>query len=64
MDSRNILFNIESKKSTTENGQQSNQTTAPIEHEYDDNNCPDCHIALIRLGSCFSCPICGFGGCG
>ncbi len=26
--------------------------------------CPDCGVTLIRLGSCFSCPACGFGSCG
>jgi len=26
--------------------------------------CPDCGTGLIRLGSCFSCPACGFGSCG
>lgn len=28
------------------------------------NVCPDCGIRLIRLGSCFTCPVCGWGGCG
>ncbi len=27
------------------------------------NRCPECGIAMIRLGSCFSCPVCGYGGC-
>ncbi|MCX6830387.1 MAG: hypothetical protein NT002_14065 [candidate division Zixibacteria bacterium] len=27
-------------------------------------HCPDCGTGLIRLGSCFSCPTCGFGSCG
>ncbi|SYZ74124.1 hypothetical protein TRIP_C60394 [Candidatus Zixiibacteriota bacterium] len=27
-------------------------------------NCPDCGVTLIRLGGCFSCPVCGFGSCG
>ena len=27
-------------------------------------NCPDCGSGMVRLGSCFSCPICGWGGCG
>lgn len=26
--------------------------------------CPDCGMELIRLGACFACPTCGFGGCG
>jgi len=26
--------------------------------------CPDCGAVLIRLGTCFSCPLCGYGGCG
>jgi len=25
--------------------------------------CPDCGAGMVRLGSCFSCPLCGFGGC-
>ena len=25
--------------------------------------CPDCGIKMIRLGSCFTCPLCGHGGC-
>jgi hypothetical protein len=33
------------------------------EHLRSDTICPHCRVALIRLGSCFSCPICGFGGC-
>jgi hypothetical protein len=26
--------------------------------------CPDCGAAMVRLGNCFTCPICGYGGCG
>ncbi|PKK82753.1 MAG: hypothetical protein CVT49_12175 [candidate division Zixibacteria bacterium HGW-Zixibacteria-1] len=26
--------------------------------------CPDCGVGLVRLGACFSCPSCGYGGCG
>lgn len=26
--------------------------------------CPDCGVSLVRLGACFSCPSCGYGGCG
>lgn len=26
-------------------------------------SCPDCGVRMIRLGTCFSCPICGFGSC-
>jgi len=29
-----------------------------------ENFCPHCQIMMIRLGSCFSCPRCGYGGCG
>jgi hypothetical protein len=25
--------------------------------------CPDCGVQMVRLGSCFSCPACGYGGC-
>jgi len=35
-------------------------------HEYAVTNaatCPDCGAGMVRLGSCFSCPLCGFGGC-
>lgn len=26
--------------------------------------CPDCGSGMVRLGSCFNCPVCGWGGCG
>ncbi len=26
--------------------------------------CPDCRTPLVRLGACFTCPRCGYGGCG
>ena len=26
-------------------------------------DCPDCGVGLIRLGHCFTCPVCGYGGC-
>jgi hypothetical protein len=26
--------------------------------------CPECNGAMIRLGTCFSCPVCGYGSCG
>lgn len=26
--------------------------------------CPDCTGAMVRLGSCFSCPSCGYQSCG
>ncbi len=29
-----------------------------------ENFCPHCLIMMIRLGTCFSCPRCGYGGCG
>jgi len=25
--------------------------------------CPDCGVGLVRLGHCFTCPVCGYGGC-
>ncbi len=28
-----------------------------------ENHCPDCGIRLVRLGHCFTCPLCGWGGC-
>jgi len=33
-------------------------------HPETGTSCPDCHVRLIRLGACFSCPVCGYGGCG
>lgn len=27
-------------------------------------SCPDCGAGMVRLGSCFACPLCGFGACG
>nr|MBN2278883.1 hypothetical protein [candidate division Zixibacteria bacterium] len=38
----------------------------PIRREirFDSNLvCPDCGVSLVRLGTCFTCPRCGFGGC-
>lgn len=26
-------------------------------------NCPDCGAGMVRLGTCMSCPLCGFGSC-
>ncbi|MBU8933765.1 MAG: hypothetical protein KOO62_07135 [candidate division Zixibacteria bacterium] len=26
-------------------------------------SCPDCGSGMVRLGSCFSCPACGWGSC-
>ena len=26
--------------------------------------CPDCGGGMVRLGSCFSCPSCGYQNCG
>ena len=26
--------------------------------------CPDCGGGMVKMGSCFSCQSCGFGGCG
>ncbi|HWR83665.1 MAG TPA: hypothetical protein VN285_10200 [Candidatus Deferrimicrobium sp.] len=26
--------------------------------------CPDCNGGMVRLGSCFSCPSCGYQSCG
>ncbi len=26
--------------------------------------CPDCGGGMVRLGSCFSCPSCGYQSCG
>lgn len=26
-------------------------------------SCPDCGGGMVRLGSCFSCPSCGFESC-
>ncbi|HOD67699.1 MAG TPA: hypothetical protein PK186_07370 [candidate division Zixibacteria bacterium] len=25
--------------------------------------CPDCSSGMIRAGACFTCPMCGWGGC-
>ncbi len=27
-------------------------------------SCPDCGAGMVRLGSCLTCPLCGFGACG
>jgi hypothetical protein len=26
--------------------------------------CPECSGGMVRLGTCFSCPVCGYGSCG
>lgn len=26
--------------------------------------CPDCGAGMVRLGTCYSCPGCGWGSCG
>jgi hypothetical protein len=26
--------------------------------------CPDCGLGMVRLGTCMSCPSCGYGSCG
>ena len=26
--------------------------------------CPDCGAGMVRLGTCFTCPLCGWGSCG
>lgn len=31
---------------------------------HDVATCPDCGAGMIRLGTCTSCPLCGFGSCG
>jgi len=28
------------------------------------DSCPDCDTGMVRLGSCFSCPSCGYQVCG
>ncbi len=56
-----------------ENGRTASGSALPAEKaaalvgfkcDNDDCYCPDCQIKLIRLGNCFSCPLCGYGGCG
>ena len=32
-------------------------------HYLNSGTCPDCHAAMVRLGSCFSCPCCGWSSC-
>ena len=33
-------------------------------HYHNAATCPDCGAGMVRQGSCFSCPLCGFGACG
>lgn len=38
--------------------------TPPEEISYSNAaTCPDCGAGMVRLGTCFSCPSCGFGSC-
>lgn len=30
---------------------------------YNAATCPDCGQGMVRLGRCFSCPVCGFSSC-
>jgi predicted RNA-binding Zn-ribbon protein involved in translation (DUF1610 family) len=42
-------------------------TDSAIDESYSYQNaasCPDCGSGMIRQGSCFACPTCGFGSCG
>ena len=56
------FIDSERKKIAFESNQVSEKSTPSMSQEI--NNCPDCRIKLIRLGNCFSCPLCGYGGCG
>ncbi|MCP4706391.1 MAG: hypothetical protein GY865_17470 [candidate division Zixibacteria bacterium] len=62
MDNRFIFLDSEIKKTAVSSNQISKKSDMSISQK--SNSCPDCQIKLIRLGSCFSCPLCGYGGCG
>ena len=61
MDNRIMFLNIGAKKINFDNNQISKKVTVSIPRK--SNSCPDCQVRLVRLGTCFSCPLCGYGGC-
>ena len=43
----------------------SKQPETTVEYSYHNAaTCPDCGQGMVRLGRCFSCPVCGFSNCG
>jgi hypothetical protein len=37
---------------------------SPVQYPcFNAGTCPDCGAGMVRLGVCYSCPCCGFGGC-
>ncbi len=40
------------------------QLLSPDEDKTGHACCPDCGGGMVRLGSCFSCPSCGYQNCG
>jgi len=57
-EAKRVTFDIEPISKETEKG------SSPAQAAGCCHICPDCRVRLVRLGNCFSCPLCGFGGCG
>ncbi|HHI03183.1 MAG: hypothetical protein DRP51_08505 [Candidatus Zixiibacteriota bacterium] len=70
MDNRIIFLDGGSKKVADDCDQISERSVVAISYENIPPQeagrycCPDCRIRMVRLGNCFSCPLCGYGGCG
>jgi len=60
MNRQNISLDFESKKPVI---RPVKKNAAADGERHDRTVCPDCGIKLIRLGHCFTCPLCGYGGC-
>ena len=40
------------------------EDVSPVQYPcFNAGTCPDCGAGMVRLGVCYSCPCCGFGGC-
>ena len=61
MDNQFPFLDNRTKEIVFESDQISEKRIISIPQE--SNSCPDCLVRLVRLGNCFSCPLCGYGGC-
>ena len=72
MDNRIVFLDTGAKKVVGDCNQISEKPTMSISQASENippqavghHCCPDCQIKLVCLGSCFLCPLCGYGGCG
>jgi len=63
MKKQNNYFGVVIEPKPNITGQRREPFLSPIRIETNDI-CPDCQVKLVRLGACFSCPLCGYGSCG